>query len=67
MTILRINAHCFDDDFEKTILEKFGVRVTDKTKAPWEYTFEGTREGLEAMLVEHWGVPKEDIQDELFE
>lgn len=54
MTKMRIDAHCIDDEFEAKILKDYGVTITDRSDAPWEWEFTGERAQLEAMLAEHW-------------
>lgn len=53
--VLRIDAHCVDDEFEADILKTYGVKITERDKAPWEWAFEGTRGNLQRMWAEHWG------------
>lgn len=54
MTLLIIDAHGLDEEFEALILKDFAVRVKDRTNEPESVVFEGPRDGLIAMFNEHW-------------
>ena len=67
MAVLNIDAHCMDGDFEVKILNDYGVTITDRSEAPWNFKFEGPRDGLIKMVVEHWSIPEEEIVDQIEE
>lgn len=49
MPFLLNAAHCVDEEFERRISTQFGVTIRDNGMAPWEWVFQGPREGLAAM------------------
>lgn len=55
MSILTIDAHNIDTEFEEMIQETYGVSIVSMEGAPWYVVFEGPREGLSAMIVAEWG------------
>lgn len=55
MSILTIDAHNIDTEFEEMIQETYGVSIVSMEGAPWLVVFEGPREGLSAMIVAEWG------------
>lgn len=61
---LRVDAHCMDDEIEALFLKEYGVKVTDREGAPWDWGFQGTREQLLRMYADHWGdSPERDDLD----
>lgn len=65
MTNLSAPAHCLDGDFEALILEKYQVKVIDRTGVPWNVVFEGSRDNLIAMYNGHWGDSPIDADSDL--
>ena len=55
MSILTIDAHCIDKEFEQRIEVDYGVAIVSMEGAPWSVVFEGPREGLTAMVETEWG------------
>ncbi len=55
MSILRIDAHNVDKDFEEQILSDYGVTIIDMAEAPWTVVFEGPKDKLIEMVNDHWG------------
>lgn len=49
MPFLLNYAHNVDEDFKRRLSNQFGVTVRDDGMAPWEWVFQGPREGLAAM------------------
>lgn len=57
---ISVHAYCLDDQFEGMINAR-GVTITDRTRAPYDVTFEGARADLESMLREHWRTNDEEM------
>lgn len=55
MSILTIDAHCIDKEFEQRIEANYGVAIVSMEGAPWAVVFEGPREGLAQMVSDCWG------------
>lgn len=55
MSILTIDAHCIDKEFEQKIEAVYGVSIVSMEGAPWSVVFEGPASGLKAMVVAEWG------------
>jgi hypothetical protein len=55
MSILTIDAHCIDKEFEQRIEADYGVAIVSMEGAPWSVVFEGPSEGLKAMVETEWG------------
>lgn len=53
MTLLTIEAHSIDGEFEKLINEN-GVTIIDRTNEPWSVVFRGERAKLIEMVKVHW-------------
>lgn len=51
---IAIDAHCADEEFEKSILTDYGVTIVDRKDEPWTIIFEGTPPNLLKMLQDHW-------------
>ena len=64
MATIELEAFCIDDEFESSILTSYGVKIIDRTNAPWNVTFEGSREGLASMADVWWGI---DIREHIEE
>jgi hypothetical protein len=54
LSYLVIDSHGLDDEFEALIMNKYGVKVYDKTNEPWTVVFQGAKCGLIKMVQEHW-------------
>jgi hypothetical protein len=65
MCVLRIEAFCVDAEFEDQIARDYGVIITEREKAPYEWAFVGRREQLARMMVECWGDPDMPDLDEM--
>lgn len=55
MSILTIDAHCIDKEFETRIQTEYGVAIVSMEGAPWAVVFEGPREKLAEMVDAEWG------------
>ncbi len=64
MAKIDLQAFCIDDEFESSILASYGVKIIDRTNAPWDVTFEGSVEGLVSMADAWWGI---DIREHVEE
>lgn len=64
MAKIELEAFCIDDEFESSILANYGVKIIDRTSAPWNVIFEGPREGLVSMADAWWGIDiDEHVED----
>lgn len=68
MSTLKIEAHCIEDEFEKSIKENYGIVIVDRQNEPWSVTFSGDRSKLIEMVSVHWGEDRgENIDREIMD